>query len=354
MSKSIFFDIKKGELETYIFEVKQGRYEIKDSKKYPVHNRYDFSIDGLTEDVENAYLSMPISSLNFRVIDLSFSDKDKIREVLPFELDGMILGGTDKVVFDDIIVGKSNDKYQVIAVYVEKTVINDILKKLRSYNIDPKFITSIELKNILKEFSLAKLLTPEEIKDEDRVALAIEEIKKPTINLRRDEFLYTRDIEKTKKSLRVTALLVILLVLILSADLLLKIISTRQEITSLKNDMRKKYQDIFPGEKNIQNELYQLKSHMKELKNKEEFFVGVNPLNLLLNLSQIDKQGFDFNEITADRRNLTLKGESPSLSDIQQVKVKLERFFDEVNISDSRSSMQGNMLFTITAKEKRA
>lgn len=354
MSKSVFIDIKEGELNAYIFEVKQGRYEIKDTKKYPLHDRYDFSIDVLTEDIENAYLSLPLGSLNFRLIDLPFSEKDKIREVLPFELDGMVLGGSDKVVFDDIVLGTSGDKYQVLAVYIDKSVIKKILEKLKPYNLDPEFITSIELKSMLKDFSLARLLTPTGLNSEDRVALAVEEIKKPTINLRRNEFLYTRDIEKTKKSLRVTAVLMILLALVLSADLLLKIISTRQEIASLKNDMRRTYQGIFPGEKNIQNELYQLKSHMKELKSKKEFFVGVDPLILLFNLSQIDKQGVVFNEVTVDMGNSALKGEAPSLSDIQRVKGKLESLLSEVNISDSKSSARGNMLFTITAKEKRA
>jgi len=353
MSKSIFIDIKEGELNAYIFEVKQGKYEIKDSKKYPLRDKYDFSIDGVNKDIENTYLSLPLSSLNFRVIDLPFSDKDKIREVLPFELDGMILGGSDKVVFDAIVIGTSGDKYQVLAVYVDKILIKKILENLKPCNLDPEFITSVELKSMLKDFTLAKLFTPTELDNEDRAALAVEEIKKPTINLRRDEFSYTRDIEKTKKSLKLTAVLMILLALVLSADLVLKIVSTRQEIASLKNDMRKTYQGIFPGEKNIQNELYQLKSHIKEFKSKEEFFVGVNPLSHLINLSKIDKQGVVFNEVTVDRGNLTLKGESPSLSNIQEVKGKLESLFSEVNISDSKSSAQGNMLFTITAKGKR-
>jgi hypothetical protein len=49
-----------------------------------------------------------------------------------------------------------------------------------------------------------------------------------------------------------------------------------------------------------------------------------------------------------------LKGETASLSEVQQVKGKLDNIFDEVNISDSKSSAQGRMLFTITAKEKRS
>jgi type II secretory pathway component PulL len=352
MRKSLFIDIKEGELNTYLFEIKQNKFEIKENKKYPIPDKYDFSLDGMIEDIENTYLSLPISSLNFRVIDLPFTDKDKIREVLPFELDGMILSGSDEVIFDDVILSTSGDTYRVLAVYVEKPVMKNILEKLKSYHIDPVFVTSIELKNMLKDFSLAKLLAPAELGDGDRVALAVEEMKTPTINLRRNEFLYTRDIKKIKKSLRVTAVLLISLMLVLSTDILVKILSTRHEITSLKNDMRKTYQEIFPEEKNIMNELYQLKAHMKELKNKERVFIGVNPLNLILKLSQIDRQGVVFNEVVAEREKFTLRGEAPSLSDIQKIKVELERLFDEVNISDSKASAQGQMLFTITAKER--
>jgi GspL periplasmic domain len=354
MSKSVFIDLREDEVEAYEFEVRRGKYEVRNSRKYPVRGGYDFSLDGLAGDIENAYLSLPARSLNFRVLDLPFSDKDKIREVLPLELDGIILGGSEKVIFDDIIVGKSDDKYQVLAVYVEKSFLNKILGKLKSYNLDPVFVTSIELRETLKDFSLAKLLAPAGLVEKERARLAVEELKMPTINLRRDELSYTRDIEDTKKSLKVTAVLVILFALVLSADLLLKVVSARQEISSLKNDIRKMYQGIFPGEKNIQNELYQLKSHMKELRDREQVLVGVNPLNVLLQLSRVDRRGVVFNEISEQSGNLTLKGEASSLSDIQQLKNKLERFFDAVNISDSKASGQGNMLFTITAKEKSA
>jgi hypothetical protein len=352
MRKSLFIDIKEGGLDTYLFEIKQDKFEIKENKKYPMPEKYDFSLDGMTEDMENTYLSLPLSSLNFRVIDLPFTDKDKIREVLPFELDGMILGGSDEVIFDDVILSTSGDTCRVLAVYVEKPVMKNILGKLKSYHIDPVFVTSIELKNMLKDFSLAKLLAPSELEDGDRVALAVEEIKTSIINLRRNEFSYTRDIEKVKKSLKVTAVLLISLMLVLSSDILVKILSARHEITSLKNEMRKTYQEIFPQEKNIMNELYQLKAHMKELKNKEQFFIGVDPLTLLLKLSRIDRHGVIFNEIVADREKFIVKGEAPSLSDIQKIKIELERLFDEVNISDSKASAQGQMLFTITAKER--
>jgi len=353
MSRSIFIDLGEEELRTYIFDIRKGKYEMEETKSFTVSNRFDFSIDKATEDVENAYLSLPLSRLNFRVIDLPFSDKNRIREVLPFELDGIILDGTDKVLFDCIALGNSGDKYQVLAVYIEKDVIREILTRLKSFNLDPAFVTSIELRNILKDFTLTRLLSPEAIEDKDRISLSMEEVKSPTINLRREGFSYTRDTEKTKKSLKVTAALLICLALVLSANFLAGMISTKYQIGSLRNEMRKDYQALFPQEKNIMNELLQLKSHMKELKGKEDLFIGVDPLDILLKLSRLEKQNVIFNEISADKGNISLKGEAPSLGNVQQLKDRLDNLFGEVAISDSKSSAQGKMLFTITARERR-
>ena len=46
---------------------------------------------------------------------------------------------------------------------------------------------------------------PLNLDDNERIALAREEMRSPTINLRREEFAYTRDIEKTKRYFKTTA-----------------------------------------------------------------------------------------------------------------------------------------------------
>jgi type II secretory pathway component PulL len=353
MGRALFIDITDGELNTYTFDGGEGRYELKETRKYPLPEKYDFPAEAIAGGFDNVYLSLPACLLNFRVLDTPFSDREKIREVLPFELEGIILGGTDKALFDDIIVGRTESKNQALAVYMEKSVIRDMLAKLKSCGADPVFITSLELGKIVKEFSPAKLLLPLDLDDNERIALAREEMRSPTINLRREEFAYTRDIEKTKRYYKTTALLVMLIAFVVSAGLLFQIITTKNEIAALKNDMLKKYQELFPQEKNIMNEVYQLKSHMKELSGKEELFIGVSPLDVLWKLAQVGKTSAVFYETSADKGNLTLKGEAASLSDVQKVKDEMGKFFDSVNITDSKTSVQGKMLFTITAREKR-
>jgi type II secretory pathway component PulL len=236
---------------------------------------------------------------------------------------------------------------------MEKAVIQQILERLKSYQLDPVFITSIELAHMLKEFSPSTLLSSVVLDEHDRIDLAVNEMKAPSINLRRDEFSYTRDIKKTKKSLRLTVILLVSIILVLASDMLIKIIAAKQEANSLKNEIRRQYQDMFPTEKNIMNELLQLKSHIKELKNKEEIFVGVEPLNILLTLSYIEKSGIAFNEISIEINSIVMKGEAPSLSDIQQLKTRLENYLDAVTITDSKSTAQNQMLFSITAKERK-
>jgi len=353
MNRVLFIDITEADIHTYVFERGKGTYNVSQAKKYPRGEKHRFSLDELPHDIDTAYISLPLSSLNYRVIDVPFSHKDKIREVLPFELDGMILGGPDQVVYDTVSIGSPGSTNQVLAVYVDKALIRDILDNCRSYTIDPECVTSIELRSMGKDFSLEQLLAPVTVDEQDRVSLALEEIKAPTINLRRDEFAYTRAIEETKKSLKVTAILVILIMALLSAGMLFNIVSTKAEIGRIKKELRKDYQELFPEEKHIVNEIHQLKSHMKELKQKEEVLVGVNPLAMLLKLSRIDMQHARFHEISTQNGSITFKGEAPSLSDVQNIKVELERFFDDVSISDSKASASGSMIFSIAAKEKK-
>lgn len=352
MSRIFFLDIREKELYTYTFELKGNNCVIKDQKWAPLSDTFDISIDTALGNAETTYLSLPVGSLNFRLIDLPFSDRERIREVLPFELDGMILGGTEAVILDAVIVGRTDDGYQVLAVYIEKNRIKTILEKLNAHGIDPACVTSLELKHALNRFSLSKLVPPVSITNEERIALAIEEIKNPTVNLRRDEFTYTRDVERTRKSVKVTAVLCMMIVLILSADILYRILSAGQEIALLRNEIRKTYLELFPGEKNIVNELHQIKSHIKELKSREEIFIGIKPLNMLSELAQIERDGARFNEVTIDGEKLTFRGEAGSLSAVQQLQDKMRKYFDEVTIADSRASAQGKTLFTINAKER--
>ncbi|MEW6215208.1 MAG: hypothetical protein AB1478_08410 [Nitrospirota bacterium] len=359
MKKIVFFDLKGEEVLIYEIEKSGNTYRSKSTISAPVKDGSSFSIERTFEDVEDSYLSLPLSLLNFRIMELPFSDTEKIREVLPFELDGLILGGSEGVVFDTCILGESNGKYKILAVYILKDTLRRILDGLKALRVDPKAVTSIELVPAISssaspEEIVRLLLNPRPIGDEDRINMALKEINRFTINLRRGEFSYTKDTEKTRRSLKFTVILLVLLVFVFLSDMALKIISTKREVSSIKDEIRKTYSSIFPHEKKITSELYQMKVHLKELKEKEMSFIGISPLKFLLDLSRLSGPGIAFTDITMDRERIVLKGECPSLSDVQQIKKSLEEFLTDVNISDVRPFSHDRTIFTITAKEKRA
>jgi type II secretory pathway component PulL len=350
MSRICFLDSRESELGKYVFEVKADRYDIREQEAFRLADAHDFPDEAHSENAERYYLSLPVSVLNFRLLDLPFSDKERVREVLPFELDGMVLGGSEGLIFDAVVVGRTESAYRVLAVYIEKHRLRAILEKLYALGIDPVCITSLELRFALKEFALSKLVPPLSIPGEERIALAAEEIKDPTINLRRNEFSYTRDEERRRKSLKVTATLVAMIVLILAANIVFKIVTSGQEITSLRNEIRKSYLELFPADKNIVNELLQVKSHLKELRNREQVIIGVKPLDVLAELSRVKREDGRFHEVTIEDEKITLRGEAGSLSAVQRLQEKLKEHFLDVSISDSKGSVQGKTLFTITAK----
>lgn len=350
--KALFFDMVSEECRAYLFEGKPGRYELRETKTYPLTDQYQFSPETVPGDIEHVYLSLPVSMLNYRVIELPFSSKEKVRDILPYELDGLVLGGVEDLLFDDIVLSSTTDLNKVLVVYTEKKKIRELLNTLKPMNADPVFITSLEVGHIVKDFRIESLYSPVSLSEQERVRLAAEELQKPTVNLRRDEFVYTRDIESSRKSLRITMILALILGVLVASDLVLKIVAGKNEINMLRNEMRKTYQQVFPGEKNIIHELHQMKAHMKELRDREEYFLGAEPLELLSYLSGIDRKQAVFDELQIDRDMLLMKGHAPSLSMIQELKDTLGKSFGEVEIADSKASADGSMLFTITAREK--
>lgn len=358
MKKIAFCDLKEEALSIYILEKNGDNYRVKDTIDTPTRDKDFFSIEKTFEDTEESYLSLPLNLLNFRTLELPFSDINKIKEILPFELEGLILGSPGSFVFDARVLGEHNGKYKILAVYIMKDTLRTILDKLKALRIDPKIATSIELGFLIgslksDEDIATLLLNPKPIDSEERINAAFNEIKKSTLNLRTGELAYTIDTEKTRRSLKITAILFMLLLLVFLSDMTLNILSTKRAISSIRDDMRKTYSGIFPQEKKITNELYQMKAHLKEIKDKERSFIGVSPLRFLLDLSQISKPGISFHEITIDKERIVLKGECHLLSDVQQIKSSLEKFLTEVNIADAKTSPQNRTIFTITAKERK-
>ncbi len=356
MGVILFFDLKD-EAMLYTFERSRGTYVKKEVLRASVSADYEVGLERLPDDIEASYVSVPLDMLSFRTVELPFSDMTRVREVLPFELDNLILGGSGGIVFDARVLKEFEGTYKFLVVCIMKDSLRKLLDGFRRKSIDIKTVTSIDLVSAFDAFSsgddiedLLMRRSPASLKAEDRITLAAHEVAAPAIDLRRGEFAYTGDTEKARKSLKYTLVFGVLLLLLFLSDLSLNGIAMKKESLSIDNDIRRSYSDMFPGERRITSEIYQLKAHLRELKDKEPLFAGISPLQYLLDVSAAGKNGFSFNEINIEKSFIIMKGECRTLSDAQTLRNSLAAFFTDVAISDTKPLTQGRTAFTITAK----
>jgi hypothetical protein len=358
MSRRAFLDLKEKELSVYLAGKNGKAGFAPDVPTAAVGPGYSFSIGNINGETEESFLSLPLSLLNFRILEYPFSDMKKIRELVPFGIDGLILGGSGNVIFDAVVLGRKDGSYSVLVAYVMKETLRTILETLKAGGFDPAVVTCLELSHILAAAPAGEiadlLVSPPPLTAEQRMNAAMREMDRPALNLRRDEFAYTVDTEKTRKSLRVAMAMAALVLAVFLADTAMTIFSVKKENAQIRTDIRKTYLGLFPGETKISNELYQLRAHMKEMKERESSFIGVSPLQTLLGLSRFAGPGLSLNEVTMERDIVVLRGECPSLSDVQKYANNLGGAFRDVVISDTKPSAQNRILFTITAKVKKA
>ena len=82
------------------------------------------------------FVSVPPSSAILRVVEVPVGQRDKINEILPFELAGVLSVDVDDVVVDNIPAGAG----RAIAVALEKKVLSEYLEAFRAANADPVWV----------------------------------------------------------------------------------------------------------------------------------------------------------------------------------------------------------------------
>lgn len=305
--------------------------------------------------LKECYISLPIELLNFRILEFPFSEREKLEKVIPFELSNLILSGSDNIVFDFKILNSAKGSYRILVIYIEKNNLSFILSKFSSFGVDPYVITSIEAGKILREetdrfaFSLVSFVKPVK---EERIDFAIQELKCPTFNLRTGDFKYTKNIENLFKKIKPTLILLIILLLVVNLIFGLRIYATSKETSSIKHQIRDIYSSMFPEEKRIVDELYQMKSHLKNIRDKANILIGVAPLEHLSKMSEKKMKGILIEELNIEKEFLTIKGEAHSLENLDEFKKTLDEKYQDVSISETKRVSDNKILFTILVKDK--
>jgi len=84
-------------------------------------------------------VTIPDDLVSFRNIGMPFSDAKKIRQALPFEVEGMLPYPVEDLLFDFVTTGGRSEG-RVLAASVQRQVISDYLTVLQANGIDPEVL----------------------------------------------------------------------------------------------------------------------------------------------------------------------------------------------------------------------
>ncbi|UCH79827.1 MAG: hypothetical protein JSW20_08715 [Nitrospiraceae bacterium] len=347
MNNVVFIDWTGNELYIYEYVRSGNDYEHIGSRSVSVE-------EGLTSSLlesqfetkpDSLYVSLSLSFLTIREKTFPFSDREKIRDTIAYELEGMLLESINQYSVDHVITESSENSSNVLAVCLEKTVLREIIETFSLAGLDPKVITSIDLwlYGGNGEDFLGRPISDRSV----RVETARKELESPSINLRQDELAYTGDIEKFKKGFRVTAALVLILLIIFGVFSTMNLMAARREHRELSQHVQEVYRKVFPGEKKVVDVERQFKGQYNALKKKKEALAGISMLEILSEVALKNNRTATLSELSADGKNINVKGTAASFEDVESIKNNFAKVFNSVKVTDSSAGADKKVAFTM-------
>ena len=345
-----FIDWREEKLSLYVIEKKGNKYTLVDTLSVPIEGELDEStLKPLIKDnIEHFYLSVPINLLSIRELNFPFSDKNKIKDTISYELAELLLGDISDYSIDHIITESSESGSRVLAACMEKTKLKEIITLFSLAGLEPAVITSIDLR--FSSRNMEMLFESSTLSEEIRAEAAREELVNPLINLRQKELAYKGDVERIKKSLRLTGVLALLLFLILGSDTTIKLISLKKENNLLTKEVNTIYRDAFPEDKKIVDAVRQFKGNLNSLRRKKTILGGTPVLDVLLNIANLKDKDITLSEFDSEGGNILLKGTARTFENVDSFKNTLSSLFSEVRVIDSKASPDKKINFSITMK----
>ncbi|KPJ98045.1 MAG: hypothetical protein AMK71_12090 [Nitrospira bacterium SG8_35_4] len=350
--KTGFIDWEEGTINFYVFERKGDRYELADSRSFPLEDQPDPSLlQHLAEGgVESVCLSIPLSQLTLREHAFPFSDKQKISDTISFELEGLLLGTTADYSIDHIVTETTDTASRVLAVCIEKSRLREIIDTFSSAGMDPNVITCIDLwlYGGNAENTLGKPLSDKSL----RAETAKQELMSPSINMRRGDLAYTGDMDRFLKSIRYTSVLVLIFVMLCGVYSSLHFMSAKKEHEVLEKQINAIYRGVFPEDKKIISAERQFKGNLSSLKKRQASLGGIPVLDILQNVALQGVENITLHEFGSDGKTIRIKGNAISFENVESLKNSLSALFLNVKVVDSSATADNKIDFTIVMQEK--
>ncbi len=310
----------------------------------------DFNI----KDIDTIILNLPVEILNFRILLLPALEERKLREIIPFEMENQVLIKREDMIFDFVTENREDGRIDALVVYLDKRDFKSIINPLSERGILISSATSIDvmaaLSQGIKGFA-ENLLNPRKLSPEERLELQYKEVMSPSLKFT-DSELKSEGIRKDylKPLIKTTTLLLVLLMTLLLWFALGAFMADR-EAKALKRELRDSYTTLFPRDIKVKDEVYQIKSQIKGLRERAESLIGIRSIDILSRLAGSKVAGITIVEISIEKETLKLKGESPTVEAIEGYKKRLS-WIQNPEVSNVTQGERGVYSFTVAGRLK--
>jgi general secretion pathway protein L len=170
------------------------------------------------------------------------------------------------------------------------------------------------------------------------------------VNFRTGPLAYTRNRDRFRRKLRLTAILAAAVVLLLFAELGVRYFLVKKDLASLDGSIRTIYSSVFPNRKKAVDEVAELRSEIKRLN------MGSAGSSALETMKQIAlAKGDDISavyELEIDGNQVRGKGDARSAQAATEFKTRTAKFLSGVEVSEIKSRPDGSVGFSFRATGK--
>ncbi len=175
------------------------------------------------------------------------------------------------------------------------------------------------------------------------------------MNFRRGEFAYSREATGAMARSRTIGIGALILAVLAAADLYVQYSLKSSRYQTLKAEVRKEFQSMFPEVRTIVDEVQQARTAMAELK-KRSLFIGQEPMSPLEMMAELTRRmppsvKIEVVDLVIEPNRLRLEAQTDSFESVDKIKGALTQFraFKEVSVSDAKvSADQSRVRFRLT------
>ncbi len=274
-------------------------------------------------------LYISIDAFSTRKTVLPHLESEKIREILPFEMEGLFLTPSASLVFDFYPLKAAEKGTEGLVFALKKETAEQYIAPFVKAGLN-LISLSPAWDNRLSEYGAEEGLFYKTALNLAPAGLTGEKKKRKARDVYRTAFLYT-----------VAVLLVFMTGLSLRYFLILK------KESRIKKDVSAVYASLFPGQKMPPDLYYGVQSKLTELKQNYRAFKGIEVLGTLKSVSESSREGVRVKEINMDGNKATLKGEGADYASVEQFRNNLKKSFNEVQLLETKNMPDGKSGFAI-------